>query len=331
MWRRNAYLVAVLLVHEAATASLGQQRSPASLVTKSRWARFELVLGRINAVSVLGGQRRCAQQLGATDEVSETLAIHTDAKVPSIRYELIDDSQSLRIEAIDRTKVQIRREPRDGSSLAFVQYIQPKRGAIQLTVQQQGERSCTMEAPSLWHLLLAEPEVCREHLLPILQPLNPDWRLQESVERIEAALCGATPVDTVPREQILRWVAKMDAPDFSARQAADRELRATGVAVLPYLESIDVTRMGREQRSRIQRIREDLSRPSPDVPERIVSWLGHDEALWRSWLGHRNPDRRLAAAQGLAAIQSRSTNAGPQQGAVRRMARAAVRQRPPAR
>ena len=55
-------------------------------------------------------------------------------------------------------------------------------------------------------------------------------------------------------------VAKLDAPDFASRQAADRELRSLGVAVLPHLASLDRTQLAREQRRRLQRIRQRRSR-----------------------------------------------------------------------
>jgi len=253
-------------------------------------------------VSILGGQRRCARNSGDSEQILETLAINTDAEVPSIRYELVDERQTLRIEVVDRTKIQIHREPRDGSSLALVHFAQAKSGALTLSIQ-AGAHPMEFEASSLWHLLLAEPAVCRQHLIPILQPLNPNWRLQESVERIEAALCRVAPEMTIPRRQISRLVATLDSSDFASRQAADGELRSMGVAVLPYLASLDRSQCTREQRRRMQRIRHDLSGQSPDSPERVASWLVNDEQLWRQWTADPNAGRRLAATQGLAGIR----------------------------
>jgi hypothetical protein len=306
-------------MHEAATQGLGEELPQARLVSKNRWARFELVLGRIRAVSLLGGQRQCVQNHGPADEISETLAINTDAEIPVIRYELLDGVQSLRIEVIDQTEIEIVREARDGLSVPTVRYSQPTHGPVQLSLE-QGEVSRTIEASSLWHVFLAEPELCREHLLPILQPLNPGWRLEEAIERTEARLCSTSDGETVPRKRVVQLIARIDAADFRTRRNADRELRALGVTILPYLHSLDSSRLTREQRLRVKRLRQEISDCVPDTPFRIASWLRHDECLWRAWEEHRDPQRRFLAQNQLAAIHADPAFERGSPGAKRRMA-----------
>jgi hypothetical protein len=301
MWRRNAVVVALLVVHEVAGTSPGQERPAGSLLSTSRWVHFELVLGQITTVAITCGQCRSPEDGGSASDVQEALSICGEGTSRSVTYERNDPQQSLKLEAANGTRIIISREPRNDSSLEPVRFVQTSRGNVSLVIGRPPSQR-QRQAASLWHLVLAEPDACRQYLIPLLQVLRPDWQLLESAEQIEANLCRARASPAIPRDRIVQLVAQLDNPNFQSRQSADREIRSFGVLVLPYLAGLETSRLSCEQRTRVRRIRDDLAALTPDNSERVATWLLHDEQLWRQWLAHPDPSRREAAARGLAGM-----------------------------
>ena len=105
----------------------------------------------------------------------------------------------------------------------------------------------------------------------------------------------------------------------------DRELRAAGVGVMPFLARLDPTQLSHEQRTRLQRIRRDLQTHTPDSPDRVALWLLNDEALWRRWLTDGDDSRRQAGTQALAGIHRKTSPTGRAIVAPRREQRMAIR------
>ena len=304
MWRRNAFVVAFLLAQEMATSSSGQQRPVAGLLSQAQWIRFEIVLGRITAVTLSCGPTHCEGPAGADGAVRELLSFNGDAALPALVYESQDSQQSLRISVTNRTQVIILREPAPGSQLTPVRFTQSSWGKVSLVVGQgSGQRS--HDAASLWHLLLTAPEDSQEHLLPLLNVLRADWRLEDAIAHVETALCRVA-ANSLPKQPVAELVARLDDPSFPRRQAADRALRGLGLSALAHLESLDRSRLTGEQRLRVRKLCEELRCATPDTPDRVATWLASDESVWSAWLSHGDGTRRLAAEWGLAAIRGQA-------------------------
>jgi hypothetical protein len=301
MWRRNALFVALLLTHEVAETGYGQERSTAPLLSRSPWAQFELVLGRITSLPVHRGQRRTLQTSNTAGDVQETLMFNGDADVPVLVYQRQDPDQTIKVQVIHGTQIRLERHVNADVPAPAIRFEQSRRGNATLAIG--GDDSTGQYvAESLWHLLLAEPDVCREHLIPLLRLLRPDWQLLETAEEIEAQLCQSTAAETASRQQIAELVDQLDSRRFKTRQAADRRLRSLGLCALPHLDHLDLSTLSGEQRLRVRRIRQDLRVLTPDTSQRVATWLMNDEKMWRQWLTHDAPYRREAAARGLAFI-----------------------------
>ena len=154
---------------------------------------------------------------------------------------------------------------------------------------------------TLWYLLLAEPELCRQHLLPLLNMLRGDWRLVETAQAIESQMLRIAAA--YRPENIRRWsalVANLASDRFLIRQAADRELRSDGTTVIPFLQSLNRHHLDLEQSSRIASIVESQSDSAEDTPEQEACRLMDNQRLWLVLLGRPQESTRGVAARQLA-------------------------------
>lgn len=300
MWRWNTMVVALMLV-QFCTLISNAEDSIESLASRHEWTRFEVVLGRITAFHLRGGQDHCSSDPESNDLPRETISVNGDAAAPAFRYERFESDQTLTVDIINRSQVEIRRQSNANPKQVSLHFVQPARGPLQLTVQ-DGDDLDTYTARSIWHLLLAHPEASRDHLLPMLAVLRTDWRLIERTSRIEAELFESAAKPVISPREIVMAVSDLDSYHFGERQAADRRLRSWGVAVLPYLSRLDRGTLSVEQRLRLRRIHDDLAAPMADSAERVAAWLSNDNAVWLALLSHTEPSKREVAAIRLAEI-----------------------------
>jgi hypothetical protein len=208
---------------------------------------------------------------------------------------VVDDDGTLRI-----TALQYEAEPRE------VSLIQPLGGKLKVLVEQGGSLSQTSSA-SLWHLMLAEPELCSEHITPLLESLRPDWHIRQQGETIRSSLLACAGSDILAqRTRWRKWVADLSSTNFHKRQSADRELRAIGQPITAWLNRIDPNELDAEQRQRVRRICDELADPSRDTPERVVSWLVDDKAVWLSLIATGELEERIASAEHLSKLCRRT-------------------------
>jgi hypothetical protein len=281
---------------------LGQQADPVNLLSEQQWVRFDVVLGRVTATHLRGGQGPRLREADG-ESCHERLAIDGDGAHPSVRYEQIGEQRIVRIQLLNRTDVEITVST-PTEELPVVHFRQQPAEPVSLAIGQGAQRH-TFRASSIWHLLLAEPDVCRSHLLPLLALLRSDWQLEETATRIEQELFRfASRSPALNREQLQELVQQLNAHTFSERQAADRELRRLGVSILTYLREFDTAMLSEEQRMRIRGIEEYLSSAAADSASRVAIWLVNDKAIWLDLLAHREPAKREAAVSHLAGIHT---------------------------
>ena len=267
-----------------------------SLFSRTGWVQLHLVLGRVTVANIRSSQTRSAA-IGEPDgELREKLSISADTVIPSVRYQRITPQEMLAAEIINGNCVRIRRVPiePDSEGLRFDQ-IPGRDIVLQIGGDTSGK---TYRAPSVWHLLLEQPKVCTQHLLPILEWLQPKWRLVEFAAQAEDELLLRTKTNEFAVVRLTQTlVRQLGSDDYGMRRAAHQDLRELGVVILPSLRQIDRTELSAEQRQRMDRLQKTLRVGASDTPARVADWLVEDERTWLAMLEHRERAvRKIAAA-----------------------------------
>jgi hypothetical protein len=280
--------------------------SPGSLLARSSWCRLDIVAGRVTLVEPRLGHKATVTSESPDGQPAEVLAFcATDVDSASLRYEYLDDQQQWLVDIQLSRQVLIQRRPQADSPVVAVQYRQPELGPVSLEVQQR-DRTLRVVATDFWRLFLAAPELCSEHLIPILEAMRPDWQLATLGRRVEHALLAkAAAGSRLERQELDALVEQLGDREFRRRQAADRQLRSLGQQVVGYLSRLDLDHLNAEQRIRLQRIRQTLQVTDSDSPERVATWLIDDPATWISLLGRQDQTARMAAARHLDSLLDR--------------------------
>jgi hypothetical protein len=307
MWRQIALVFAVLTLNPAVASLAG--KPDVSLLSRQSWVRFDIVLGRLVITHLRAGHGRTTNEPEGT-EVREALAISNDPTTRSLRYDRVDASGSIELQASDGV-LRIVKRAVDCDRDWHVRFVQEAGRPVRLSVI-VGEAAQEYHFATVWHLLLAEPDVCRMHFIPLLELLRPDWRIRQMSERIETELLRrASREPQISPKEVARFVEQLDSREFVVRQTADNNLRNLGVSVLPYLARSREGLLSGEQRLRLTRICKDLSATGADTPTRVGAWLAHDHSVWLEYLSHERPAVRQAAADRLAGIHSKAITVDP--------------------
>ena len=311
MRRRIALSVALALTSAAAVTSLGQDRLPGTLFSKCDAIRIEFILGRIAVIPQHRGQVRVATPPDDLAGPHESLVVNNDEASPVVRYQFTADRQSLELEVMNYREVHLRAQRGNEDSSRSIEFHQPLQGDLEVVVQHGTERRA-IKAPSFWHLMLTERNLCETELVPCLEAFRPGWHLVDLTEQLEAGLFHtALSKPLVPRRYLAELVGQLDSPQFQKRQQADSQLRSCGPSALPFLDSMTRQSLSREQRMRIERIRRSIAGAATDSPARTAEWLGDDEHIWFALLKHADPQRRHLAAIRLNAMRSKSLEFDP--------------------
>lgn len=326
MWTRIVFLSLAAL--GSLVGSLPAQEAPSppsslSLWARTDWAKLEMVGGRIAVQSSRCGQCRLVVEPDEASDMRQTLSIQVQPATVLVSYQYDDGRTQLSLEVDERKHLTISRCLTKNGPASHVRYLQPACGLVTLEL---GEGKMTkLSAASLWHLLLAEPIACRDHLLPMLAELRPHWRLEEQAGEVEAALVSQAGTDThAERRQWQTWVGDLASVSFAARQAADLALRQAGQPVLAFLRQLSPDELDPEQRRRIRGILTDVCDGSADSPERVAGWLLDDKAIWLTILGRGELDQRISAAEHLSKLCRRSLPFDPSASHESRQAQLAV-------
>jgi hypothetical protein len=312
MWRTIRY-VSATSVSLWLTAAARSQDVPAteSLASELKWVQFEIVLGRVAALNPRYHNRRSEKTGDDGVGVRQSMSISADAGAVSVHYELLDPQQRLTVDLVNGGKTTMVRESRNGSAMRRVRFVQGAKGGSTLVVEAGGEQReyC---AADFWRLMLTEPRACREHLVPILEFLRPNWQLAETAEQIQEALFQAACSSRKPlRRRLQLLVDQLGSKDFRRRQAADRELRSFGQAAMPFFDEMDEAGLDAEQRLRIRRIRAALAVQEGDTPLRVAAWLIDDKSIWLALMNHEDPSRRALAATELGRVCGQAIDFDP--------------------
>jgi hypothetical protein len=263
------------------------------------WVRLEIVGGRIAVLGHRCGQSRVVQ-VGEPNEIPyEQLSVQLATESLLLHYEDIRSEQQIKVDLDEQQRITL---TRTGSSpTADLKLTQPFRGPITLTIGRDAPQTFT--GATLWHLSLAQPQLCEETLFPLLETLRPHWGLKDLSAGILQELRTHAGQDVLTERANWReWVAQLDSDDFQERQNADRRLRAAGQGVVAWLQRLDRKQLTPEQAGRIHDICRGLADLSTDSPQRVAAWLVDDRCAWMALLRHENLDVRVDAANHLSVL-----------------------------
>lgn len=266
-------------------------------LARNRFVQYGIVSGRVVGVSGQVGPIMTHNLVNPATGRNERVSIDLTSGLPNVRYEMTSPQENLSIELADADQLTVRRVIKQKNQRT-VEFQQPHRGDLVLTVT-DGSQPRRVRGASLWHLALAEPELCRQELFPLLELLRPSWHLAPLASAIEEALLRwAAAQRTSDRRQWHAWADALASPRFAEREAAERRLLDAGPAVVPFLENLDQAPMDAEQRSRVRGVIDRLDDAAEDTVESVVTWLAADPQPWLSLLGRpERSTRELAARQ----------------------------------
>lgn len=301
----GALLILGMVLLASAGALAAQQDFPAleaPLLTQTfrqRWLWAGLADGRVRITATRFGTFTNAR---TSPSGSEQLQVQVTGTATALKYESNQQDYQLLVE-MDDQGLRIRLRPLGNAQVAAVEFSQPGRGPLTLSVEWNGATDAC-QADSIWFLMIARPDLCRRYLVPLLRVLNEQWELEETGGRIETALTGLAAEEPTPNVQ--QWaalVAQLGDPSFGLRQQADRQLREQGPLAIAYLEHLDWKRLDAEQRYRLRRIVDWLkSSVDHEQPEQVARWMAGDPATWLALLSRDDESTRRQAAQWLASL-----------------------------
>jgi hypothetical protein len=290
-----------------------------NLWTRHGWVHLQIVGGRIDAAFTSSGQVR--EDIG---ERHEDLVVDGTDSSSSARYDLITPTEHLSAEIVhgdaSAERVVIRHEmmpavpskadkpaskPEVGPTKVEKQIVELRQsgsGPISFSVATGGQTR-KIDAPSLWHLLIAEPQLCKRHLIPLLESLRTDWPLASTAAEARQQLLSAA--SERRDDQRARWIALVTAlgdQRFAVRERADRELRSAGRAALAYLRNLRRSDLDAEQWRRVNDLIAAHDEFGEDTPESISVRLLGDRKLWLALLADEVESTRKIAAGQIAAL-----------------------------
>lgn len=284
---------------------------PDSLLARSKAVQFDLVLGRITVTAIRLGPNRSQATGDKESQRTETLSLGLQQQVPTVRYEMVDSQGKLIVDFSRSGDFLLHHVPAENEPRAEVSLQQPKSGALTLTTIVGGKRH-ELSASSLWHLWLEHPTLCREILTPLLEVLGPSFRLADDVDEVRQHLLRRASIGTIPDfHRVNELVLQLSSREFMRRQAAERELRAMGCAIVPHLQALDSRELDAEQRQRLHAIINGVRSPKSDTPERVAMWLTADISTWLILAADSDQHLRQLAAEQLQRLLARSIEYQP--------------------
>jgi hypothetical protein len=234
--------------------------------------------------------------------VSESICIRSVGAAAAVQYDFVSPRERLTLEAVGSERVEIHRVPLEDGLPVELHLVQAPGREIVLTIGAGASRR-EFSAPTFWRLMLAEPDVIRDCVAPVLEALRPDWGLRSQAAAIESRLYDLAA--EAPAPQVARWrelVNQLGDPRFTRREAAQRELRTVGAPLAAFLAELDERRLDAEQRARLARLQSELLDSDEDTPARVASRMLYDQGAGLILVAREDASQRAVAARHLCKI-----------------------------
>ncbi len=290
-----------------------EEVGPATKVSELlRYVQFRIVGGRVVADSNRQGLSLTTETRDLSTGHWERLTLDMSNDSPglrALRRRKTAQGRGSHRQLSDGDHLIARRTPQgNGETLEFEQ--QPA-GELTLCIEAGGERR-TVQAATLWHLLLIEPQVGHQQLIPLLEMLRPGWQLSVKATTIETALLRwAESQRHVDRARLAHLVQSLGDPRFALRRAAERELAAIGEPALMYLAALRRQDLDAEQWQRVQSLLAVMSGDREDTVDRSVGWLAGDSRVWLALLARDDESIRRSATDELRLLLGTSIEFDP--------------------
>jgi hypothetical protein len=306
IWRWVVFSAALALGTDAAA----QKSHNETLVERAGWARLVAAEGKIVALPLGVRESRSTTCNNPQTASSEALSVVAEAGRANLRYQFSDDSQQLTIDITRGDTVSIHREPRGDRAVVSLHFTQTREG-LSLEVGELDERR-HVTADNLWQLLLVHGDVAGPHLAPILESLEGDWMLRDTVRRAESALLRLVDNDlSVRRRRCLELVERLSSQKFEERRAAYQQLQKLGPAAVGLLGDLRQYDLDAEQRLRLRALRGSLDTARDDTAEAIAAMLVDDARVWLALLGDDEPAVRSTAQEQLSRVTQTAVDFDP--------------------
>lgn len=288
-----------------------------------------LVGGRVRVTTE--DPTRAMDSSSAEGDRQERLAISAAGGEITLNYRFTTPQAQFTIDVVQANQLTMRWQPDAADQPAPLELNQPASGPLMLRVGPEGQRQ-EWRGSTLWHLMIAAPQVARERVIPMIEAIRPDWRLADQLGAVEDALerTGRT-ARRIDRSAILALIAQLGSPRYGERLAAERQLRQRGVELVPVLRSLDSAQLDREQEFRLRQIAESIMGiDEEDTPERVATWLAGDPWIWYHLLARDDLELRSVAKDQLERLLETPIDFDPGADAATRDAKwQALRQRMP--
>lgn len=299
-------IAAVLVLVAAAAAQADDFGISAGYLHQLRQqAQFRVAAGEI----VVSSPQRNGQWESRTNGAGndERLAFNTTGQHPSIQYERRTNTGEFRMTCDRGNEISIQRSPVGVSTVSPLEFRQSSDGGVTFSFSGPSGKQ-TFQAPTLWHLLLSEPDACRRNLLPVLATFRDRWDLERQATDLEQILFRAVAQRKQSNDAVYAaWVRDLGSDSFTVRAQADRRLREAGQNALPFLQSLDRAKLDAEQRQRVRQIVTLLcGEGTDDHPERVATRLLSDPRVWVALLDREDVGKREAATQRLTELAGRA-------------------------
>lgn len=301
-------LMGAVLLGPLAVASAQAQDVLLRRMIQNGWIRYGISGGRVSLGGTRLGNISSSRSLQPGEE---SINLHNENGQLDLNYKRTNSEETIEI-TISNDRVAIHRTPRGNSSALAVHFSQTPSEPLKLTVGSGAEQQ-EFHARGLWQLLLAQPQPCRQHLLPLLETLRPDWKLTDTMAAVEKKLLQeAEAGGPAGRARWATLVAQLADDSFTKREAADRALRTGGAGAIAYLRQLDFSRLDAEQQLRVRRIIESQTvQNGDDSVEQIAALLAGDPSVWLALLTRPESTTRQTAARQLAALLGEPTAVDP--------------------
>jgi hypothetical protein len=267
----------------------------------SSYVRLAIHSGRI-AVVVLrpGGFSTQWSTQSQSRKEQVTIQYNVGTGAVELSYRLSAPDETMTVTAATGGRVTIRREPAGKGSLVPGEFVQEPGKPLVLSVGKDAQKR-SYEAATIWQLLLAHCDECKQYVVPGLDLFRPEGKLLDTADAVEKELLRAARAGELPDQR--RWtelVAQLGDDRFARREAADRDLRAVGRPVVPFLSGLDRRKLDAEQQYRIQRIIRSLSSVTgEETPQQVAGAMVTDPTIWLVFLGREQASTRSLAAKHL--------------------------------
>lgn len=304
-------LLAAAAVLLPASAMAQQPELSSGMANQMRYIEVAVISGRIVATSEMSG--RSVTSSANTADRQEQLTVNLSTTRVDLHYELLTPRLQVSVDIADGDELTILRQPRSGSDVEPLKFHQPRDGQLLLQLGDEAQQPEAWKVDSLWHLLLAEPEVCEQELLPLLKLIKPDWRLMPMAEEVEEAMYSTAQASrNWNRQSWGKLVSELGSDRFAERRQAEQRLYDLGTIILPYLRGLDRSRLDAEQQYRVRMLVRNLSSANlHDTPQNVASWLVADPHVWYTLLERGDVQHQHIAADQLEELLGQTIQFDP--------------------